>query len=324
MAVNFTEVRVAGKNIKVPSVEIEQRTVIARGGFVKLASVFDETLAPGELVKNPATFVPALKRSGLKADVLTFFQRVPDTQPRFSYHYDWENLAVIPVTTFEDWWEKLPQEARKNTRRAAKRGVTVKVVTMDDALAHGIHNICNESPLRQGKRFWHYGKDFETVRQEHATYGDRSEFIGAYFENELVGFIKLVYVDELAWILSILSLNAHHDKRPMNALMTKTMEVCAQKRVKFLAYGNYIYGNKKDSTLVEFKRRLGFEPLDYPRYYVPLTLKGKIFTALRLYRGVGGLLPGPVVAALLKVREAFYRRKTAAVKEAVAAEAAAE
>ena len=99
----------------------------------------------------------------------------------------------------EAWWEKLPQEARKNTRRAAKRGVEVKVVPFDDELARGIHKICNETPVRQGRPFWHYGKDFETVKREHATYLERSEFIGAYFENELIGFIKMVYVDRLAY-----------------------------------------------------------------------------------------------------------------------------
>jgi hypothetical protein len=60
---------------------------------------------------------------------------------------------------------------------------------------------------------------------------------------------------------------------------------------------------------VEFKRRNGFEQLNFPRYYVPLTLKGKIFVALRLYRGVVGLLPGPVLNLLLKIRDRIYARK---------------
>ena len=47
-------------------------------------------------------------------------------------------------------------------------------------------------------------------------------------------------------ILPILALNAHHDKRPMNALLAKAMEVCVQKGVGWFVYGNYIYGNKKD------------------------------------------------------------------------------
>ena len=309
MPLRYIEFTSQGKLVRVPSVEIEGRTVIARGGKFKLASVFDEAVTPGELVKNPETFVAALKASGLKADVLTFFQRPPDVTPKFPHHYDWDNYAVIDTTSYEAWWEKLPQEARKNTRRAAKRGVEVKVVSFDDELVRGIQKLCNESPVRQGKPFWHYGKDFETIKRDHATYLDRSEFIGAYFEGELIGFIKMAYVDRLGFIFHILAMNAHNDKRPINALVAKAVEVCSQKGLKYFVHDKYTYGNKKQSSLLEFKRRNGYEQIDYPRYYIPLTFKGRIVVALRLYRGAIGLLPGPVLTALLTVRGWFNRSK---------------
>jgi hypothetical protein len=302
MAVTYVETRVKGKNFQVPAAEIEGRSVIVRGRWFKIASILDENVTEGELVKDPEVFVTTLQKSGLKADVLTFFQRPPDVKPRFPYPVEWENYAVIPITTFEAWWESLPQEARKNTRRAAKRGVVVKVIPFDDELARGIHRLCNASPVRNGRKFWHYGKDFETVKREHATFLERSEFIGAYFQDELIGFIKIVYVDQLASIMHILALNAHQDKRPMNALVAKAVEVCAQKRVGWFVYGNYFYGNKKDDSLAEFKRRNGFERIEFPRYYVPLTWKGRLFASLKLYRGTVGLLPWPVLRPLLKIR----------------------
>lgn len=309
MPLKQVEIRVSGKTTLAPAADIEGCTVVVRGGHLKTASILDEGVAEGDLVKDPEAFVASLKQSGLRADVFTFFQRPPDVTPRFKHHFDWDNYAVVDTSNFDAWWEKLPQEARKNTRRSAKRGVVVKSVPYDDALAQGIHKLCNESPVRQGKPFWHYGKDFETVKREHGTYLDRSEFVAAYFENELIGFIKMVYVDQLAVILHILAFNAHYDKRPLNALITKAVEICSQKGVKYFVYGNYVYGNKKDSSLVEFKRRNGFEQLDFPRYYVPLTLKGKIYVSLRLYRGVVGLLPGPVLNFLLKIREQLYANK---------------
>jgi len=91
------------------------------------------------------------------------------------------------------------------------------------------------------------------------------------------------------------------------------VEICAQKGVGYFVYGNYTYGNKKDSSLVEFKRRNGFEPLNFPRYYFPLTWKGKIYVALRLYRGPVGLLPGPVLNLLLKIRGRLYAHREKAV-----------
>jgi hypothetical protein len=318
MAVTYVETRVKGKNVQVPSAEIEGRMVIVNGKWFKVASVRDEYVTEGDLVNDPKGFVAALRNSGLKADVLTFFQRPPDVKPRFLYSVEWENYAVVPVTTFEAWWEKLPQEARKNTRRAAKRGVVVKAVPFDDELARGIHKICNETPVRQGKPFWYYGMDFETIKRVQATYVERSDFIGAYFEGELIGFIKMVYVDQLACILSILALNSHYDKRPMNALLAKAMEVCVQKHVGLFVYGNYIYGNKKDSSLVEFKRRNGFEQIDFPRYYIPLTVTGKVYVCLRLYRGAVGLLPLPVLSLLLKIRSRLIEStgKTAMAQDA--------
>jgi len=310
MALNQVEIRVAGKNVSVPAAEICGRTVIVKGGRIRTASILDDIVAPGELVKDPDAFVAALKQSGLKADVLSFFQRPPDVVPKFHHHFEWDNYAAVDSTTFDGWWEKLPQEARKNTRRSAKRGVTVKSVPFDDALAQGIHKLCNESPVRQGKPFWHYGKDFETVKREHATFLDRSEFVGAYFEGELIGFIKMVYVDQVAFILHILAFNAHYDKRPLNAMITEAVKICSQKGVRYFVYDKYVYGNKKDSSLVEFKRRNGFEQVNFPRYYIPLTLKGKIYVSLRLYRGAVGLIPGPVLNLLLKVRDWFYSLKT--------------
>ncbi len=309
MALKEVEIRVAGKNTMVPAAEVGGRTVIAKGGGIKTASVLDDIVAPGELVKDPETFVAELKKSGLKADVLTFFQRPPDVTPKFKHHFEWDNYAAVDTTSYEAWWEKLPQEARKNTRRSAKRGVTVKSVPYDDALVQGIHKLCNESPVRQGKPFWHYGKDFETVKREHGTFLDRSEFIGAYHQDELIGFIKMVYVDRVAFILHILAFNSHYDKRPLNALITKAVEVCSQKGTGYFVYDKYVYGNKKDSSLVEFKRRNGFEQINFPRYYIPLTLKGRIYVGLQLYRGAVGLIPGPVLNVLLKLREKLHSRK---------------
>ena len=309
MAVKQVELTVAGKTIAAPAVDIDGRTVIVRGGRIKTAAIMEDALVEGELVKDPDRFAAELKRSGLKADVLTFFQRPPDVTPKFKYHFEWDNYAAIDTTSFDAWWEKLPQEARKNTRRAAKRGVIAKSVPYDDALAQGIHKLCNESPVRQGRPFWHYGKDFETIKRDHGTHLDRAEFIGAYFENELIGFIKYVYVDRVAFLLHILAFNAHYDKRPLNALLTKAVEICSQKGMKYFVHDKYYYGNKKDSSLLEYKRRNGYEPINFPRYYVPLTWKGKIYVGLRLYRGAVGLIPAPVLSVLLKLREKVHGKK---------------
>ena len=115
MALKQVEVRVSGKNTLVPAAEICGRTVIAKGGGIKTASILDDQLVEGELVSDPVAFVAALKQSGLPADVLTFFQRPPDVTPKFKQHYEWDNYAVVDTTSFEGWWENLPQEAARRS-----------------------------------------------------------------------------------------------------------------------------------------------------------------------------------------------------------------
>ena len=94
---------------------------------------------------------------------------------------------------------------------------------------------------------------------------------------------------------------------PMNALIAKAAEVCEQKGISHLIYGKFIYGNKRRSSLVEFKRRNGFEQVNFPRYYIPLTLRGKLFVRLRLYRGLSGLIPEPILQPLLSFRAWYYK-----------------
>jgi hypothetical protein len=306
--IELAEIRISGRTLYAPSAEICGRTVVVTGKRLRTAQIKDEEVVEGTSVEDPESFIAKLRESELKADVFTFTQKPPEIIPKYDYHFEWDNWAALPTTCFKDWWEnRLPQESRKNVRRAAKRGVVVRVVPFDDDLVKGIHKIYNETPVRQGKRFWHFRKDLDTVRRELATYPDRSEFIGAYWNEELIGFLKMVYVDRVATLFHIISMNEHYDKRPMNALIAKAVEFCEQKRISHFIYGQFIYGNKHQSSLLEFKRRNGFEQIDFPRYYIPLTAKGEIFVRLKLYKGIGGLIPEPVLKAVLSFRTSWCK-----------------
>ncbi len=302
------EIRVAGKTFHVPSAEIYGRTVVVTGKRIRTAEVKDEVVVEGVLIEDPDAFITKLKESGLQADVFTFAQRPPETTPKHDYHWEWDNWAAIPTASFKDWWERLPQVSRKNVRRSARRGVVVKVIPFDDDLVKGVHKIYNSIRVRDGRLFWHYGEDVDRVRQGLATFLDRSDFIGAYLGNELIGFLKMVYVDHVATIFHIISLDEHYDKRPQNALIAKAAEVCEQKGISHLIYGKFIYGNKRRSSLVEFKRRNGFQQINFPRYYIPLTPLGDLFVRLRLYRGFSGLVPEPILHVVLRCRAWYYKR----------------
>ena len=167
----------------------------------------------------------------------------------------------------------------------------MNAVQFDDELVAGIKRIYDETPIRQGRRFSHYQKDLEPVKRENSSYLERCDFLGAYFEGELIGFVKMVYVGQVARIMQILSMNAHFDKRPPNALLAKCVERCCEKGMKYFVYGKYVYGNKRNSPITEFKRRTGFEEMRFRRYYVPLTVWGGVALKLGLHHGLQGLLP---------------------------------
>lgn len=311
MTTEKAEIRIAGKTLYVPSAEICGRTVVITGKWLWRAAAKDEDLVEGEIVENPALFLHEMKNSRLRADILTFPQKIPDTTPKYPYYFQWDNWAVVPITNYNEWWEKLPQETRKNVRRAAKRGVTVQDARFDDNFVKGIQGIYNETPIRQGRRFWHFGKDFDRVKRENSTYLDRSEFFGAYFNGELIGFIKIVYVDRIATLIQILSKNAHQDKRPINAMLAKAVEACIKRRISFLVYGKYMYDGNENSLLTEFKRRNGFEEIKYPRYFLPLTAKGNLAIQFGLHNGVKALIPQPAANLLRDLRAKFYQHRYA-------------
>ena len=278
------------------------------GRWVRMAEVWDEELVEGEVVRNPPEFVRLLMKSGLGADIFSFAERLPQTTPRYGYHFEWDNLAAVPITTYLEWWEgRLPQESRKNVRRAGKRGIVVRPVSLSDELIVGIKHIYDETGVRQGRRFWHYGKDLEAVREINGTYQHRSQYIGAFLKDELVGFVKVTYVERIATLIQILAMNKHRDKRPMNALLAHTVKLCEQRKISWLVYGKYTYGNKTDSSLAEFKRRNGFEEVRFPRYYVPLTPKGKLAMTMGLHQGIGSVIPSGPMSFFLRMRAGFYR-----------------
>ena len=47
----------------------------------------------------------------------------------------------------------------KNARRASKRDVAVEAAELNTTFVEGIKSIYDETPVRQGRKFWHYGKD---------------------------------------------------------------------------------------------------------------------------------------------------------------------
>jgi hypothetical protein len=287
---------------------LSHKLAMSRRGLIRVVAIQDEEWIDGEPVAEPEPFIRSLQGTS-PGDIFVFARPLPQCEPCYPFHFEWDNVAAAKLGEFSQWWESLPQETRKNVRRSQRRGVTVTRVNFDDQLVRGISNIYNETPIRQGRQFWHYGKTIDRVKAENGTYLDRSEFIGAFFKGQLIGFIKFVLVNNVARIMQIVSMEAHTDKRPTNALLAKALEICCEKRATHLIYGKYIYGKKEHSPVTEFKKRNGFERLSFPRYYIPLTRAGRFAIRCGLHRGLAHFVPEKITDLFLTARAAVYRRR---------------
>lgn len=285
------------------------------GTLIRIARLDGENY---KFVDDPEAVLKGLRRCGRRVDLFTFTQRLPETSPKYAYPWEWHNLAVLPVSTFEQWWtDQLGFKGRNKAKQAEKKGVTLCEVPFDDSLVQGIWKIYNETPVRQGRRFPHFGKDLQTVRREEATFPDSSVFIGAFFNGELIGFARLVF-DETrtqAGLMNIISMIRHRDKAPANALVAQAVRACAERRIPYLVYSRFAYGKKKTSSLSDFKERNGFKRVDLPRYYIPLTRLGAVAFQLGFHRRLVDRLPEPLVARAREFRGAWYSRKLQGVLE---------
>jgi hypothetical protein len=295
--------------MEIAQFSIEGRGVVAHGRFCRVAHVDGDDY---KFLADPESAITALRTSNTRADLFTFLQKLPETSPQYPYLFEWDNLAVLPISTFDHWWtQQIGFKARNKAKQAEKKGIVVREVPFDDTLIHGIWEIYNEVPVRQGRRFPHYGKSLEAVRAMSATFLDSSVFMGAFDRDKLIGFIKLTMDDTRtqAGMMHILSLISYRDKAPTNALVAQAVRSCSDLGITHLVYSNFAYGTKVRSSLSDFKERNGFQRVDLPRYYVPLTRWGAVAFRLGLHRRFAQHIPEPVAAKLRELRNRWYQHR---------------
>jgi hypothetical protein len=292
---------------KMTGLKFDNRELVVGGQLCRIAHLdADDYKFPAD----PEAVVAALRESKAPVDIFTFMQKLPETAPKYPYPVEMDNMAVLPVTTFDNWWtQQIGFKARNKAKQAGKKGISVREAPFNDELARGIWEIYNECPVRQERRFPHFGKSLETVRAMSATYLDSSVFIGAFDGEKLIGFIKLTMDDSgtQAGIMHIVSMLQHRDKAPTNALVAQAVRSCADRGVSHLVYSKFAYGKKLTSSLSEFKERNAFARVDVPRYYVPLTRWGSIALAMGLHHRLADRIPESLAERLRKLRGNWYQ-----------------
>ena len=296
------ETLVGKKSVNLDCAKINGQTYSITRGFVRVMSLEDEWYAD---VSDPGSVVKALASSSLKPDIFTFWQRLPDVTPKYSYHIEWESIAAMPVTTYDHWFNKqISSRTRNLIRKGKQEGLDAFETQYDDAFVRGMTEIFNETPVRQGRHFWHYGKDFETIKKQFSRFLFREQLISAYYRDEMVGLIMLGNAGNYAITGQIISKISHRDKSTNNVLIAKAVEVCAREELPYLVYLFWT-----DDSLSEFKRRCGFKEIKVPRYFVPLTTKGRIALKLGFHRGWKQAIPKRLRKPLKMLRTYWYDLK---------------
>ena len=289
--------------------KICDREIKVHGKLIRIARIQGDKY---KFLEDPEPLIEGLRKCGERIDLFTFIQRLPESEPKYRYPMEWDNFAALPISTFDHWWTKqIGFKARNKAKQAEKKGVVLREVPFDDALIKGIWEVYNECPLRQGRPFSHYGEDIETVRKIESPFLDSSVFIGAFLDDKMIGFIKLVW-DETrtqAGLMNIVSMVGQRDKAPSNALIAHAVRACADRGIRYLVYSNFSYGKKERSSLSDFKENNAFQKIDVPRYFVPLTLIGQAALGMGLHLGVVQFVPEPVLERLREFRKSWYNRK---------------
>jgi len=224
-----------------------------------------------------------------KVDVFTFIERrwcCPIKSPSNSWLKSEDNIALLTITTYDEWLKLIGKKTRNMIRKAEKSGIITRIAEPNEKLAEGIWKIYNETPIRQERGFPHYGVSLKAVINNVLSTRD-CVYIGAYLQDELVGFIQLVQGDNIAILSQILSMQKHWDKALNNALVAKAVEVCATREIRWLMYGRM--GNHP--TLDDFKQNNGCVRFLLTRYFIVLTGKGRLAARLGLHREMKDVLP---------------------------------
>jgi hypothetical protein len=263
-----------------------------------------------EDIENPEEFIRELKRNRIKGDIFTFCQRLPKSKPEFNYHIEWDSIAAVPIGSYENWIKnQIATNSRNKIKLAVKKDILIKPCEFDDEMVKRILDIYHDTPVMQGAPNLQYNTDFETAKKLNSTFLDRANFFAAFYKNECIGYIKLVYTFKYMRTMGILSKAAYQKLGVMNLLMAKAVEYCSEKQIPYLMYARYNYGKRGSETLKDFKRHMGFESIILPRYYIPLNTWGKIIIKLKLFNDPKEFLPERLIRFLLKLRKSWYEFK---------------
>src|SRR5262249_3555442 len=137
---------VDGASVKLKYVNVCGQTLaVSRRGPISVVSLEDEWY---ENLNDPDEVISSLRGNpGFKPDIFTFWQRLPNIEPKYPFHTERESIAALRIESYDSWFNKqIKGAARNKIRKSEKAGVEVREVAFDDDFVRGVVKIFNETP----------------------------------------------------------------------------------------------------------------------------------------------------------------------------------
>ncbi len=211
-------------------------------------------------------------------------------------------IGLLTIDNYDRWFKSTTQSVRRMTRKGVRVGLETRIAHIDDAFARSALKIYNETPIRQGRRYSGYGMTLAEAKKKFSE-DKKSEVFGTYFHDELVGLMAISFGDRVAAFTTFISLISHRLKYPNDLMIATAVKRCEEKGYRYLTYGNMGFNPGLDF----FKKAHGFKIFNAPRYYIPLTLRGKLAIKLRVYRSFQHSIPISIVRPLLPLYNVVSR-----------------
>src|SRR5215472_13707556 len=80
--------------------EVCGREIRIRGKVIRIAFLDGEGY---QFLQDPEAALKSLRESGTRIDLFTFIQKLSDASPNYGYFMEWDNMAAMRVSTFDDW-----------------------------------------------------------------------------------------------------------------------------------------------------------------------------------------------------------------------------
>jgi hypothetical protein len=225
---------------------------------------------------------------------------------------------------FEDIWvNEFSKHARNRTRKAEKRGVSVREIEVLEEWTPAMY-LCNMSSFYRQKRYPRYPHSDKDAFMAYLNWhkkvlGENCRIYGAFFRGRLIAYAVTLEFNSLIVISLLMSLSEFLSKCPNDALLRFLVDHACRDGFEWMCYSfdRTSYSSERrslHSSLRRFKFEHGFEEQPMKIYFLGLTGAGRLLQQMvSVYNLVfiaSSSFPHFVTDALQKIYERRRYRKS--------------